>query len=147
MPKTFRLVDGRNAALTAGRPPRSTGTYHESMARLRIADGSLEVQLSPLERFGAFHGNITVPLSAVQSMQIVDHPFQQLRGIRAPGTGFPGVIALGTWRYSGGKDFVAVYDGQRGVVIDLDGTEFRRLVIGTPDPEAVLGRLGRSGLR
>jgi hypothetical protein len=113
------------------------------MAHLRINDGSLEVRLTPLERLGGFHGTITVPLSAVRAMRIVDQPFQQLRGIRAPGTGFPRLIALGTWRYGGGKDFVAVYDGQRALMLDLSGTEFGRLIIGTPDPETVLNHLER----
>ena len=32
-----------------------------------------------------------------------------LKGIRAPGTGFPFLILLGTMRYRGGKDFTAIY--------------------------------------
>jgi hypothetical protein len=39
-----------------------------------------------------------------------------LKGIRAPGAGFPFLILLGTMRYRGGKDFAAIY-GQRLVEI------------------------------
>ena len=40
----------------------------------------------------------------------VEDPWAELRGIRSPGTGWPKRIALGTWRFSGGKDFVALYE-------------------------------------
>ena len=43
----------------------------------------------------------------------------ELRGLRAPGTGIPGVIALGTWRSKGAKDFAAVYRGGPAVVVEL----------------------------
>ena len=114
------------------------------MAHLRIGDGSLQLLLTPLERLGGFHGPIVVPLTAVQGAWIADQPFSELRGLRAPGTGVPGLIALGTWRYSGAKDFVTVYGGQRALVLDLSGTEFARLVIGMSDPETALSQLERS---
>ena len=40
----------------------------------------------------------------------VQQPFRELSGLRAPGTGLPGVIALGTWRGRGQKDFAALFD-------------------------------------
>jgi hypothetical protein len=64
-------------------------------------------------------------------------PFRDLRGIRAPGTGLPGVIALGTWRYRGGKDFAALYRGGPALVIELDGAEYRRLLVSAHDAVAL----------
>lgn len=111
------------------------------MARIMVKNGSLEVRLTLLERLGGLHGSITIPLSAVRDARVVDQPFRELRGHRSPGTGFPGQIALGTWRRRGGKDFVAVYWRQRAILVDLTGTDFDRLLIGTSDPEAMLRRL------
>lgn len=48
------------------------------------------------------------PLTAVRSVRAAGRAYSELRGIRAPGTGLPGAIALGTWRYRGGPDLVAV---------------------------------------
>jgi hypothetical protein len=69
------------------------------MARLKIDGSDLVVKLSLLEKMGAFHGNIRVPLSAVRAADADPEPWSALRGIRAPGTGLPGVIALGVRRY------------------------------------------------
>jgi hypothetical protein len=113
------------------------------MADVQVAEGMLEVRLTLLERFFALHANVIVPLSAVRGVFIVNRPFAELRGLRWPGTGIPGVVALGTWRFGGGKDFVAIYGQQRAVEFDLVGCEFDRLLIGMPNPESVVDRLAR----
>ncbi|MBB5911903.1 hypothetical protein BJY24_000770 [Nocardia transvalensis] len=57
--------------------------------------------------------------------------------MRAPGTFFPGVIAAGTFRGKGRKEFWdTLFDG-RALQIDLSGGDFTRLVIDVADPEAV----------
>ncbi len=81
------------------------------MARLMREDRDLVLRLSPIEKLGGLHGDIRVPLEAVQDVSVRRQPFGELRGIRAPGTGLPRRIALGTWRYRGGKDFAALYRG------------------------------------
>ncbi len=105
------------------------------MAHLRIDQSDLVVELSDLEKAGAFRGDVRVPLSAVRAVRVADDPRPELRGMRAPGTGIPGLIALGS-RRGAGHDFAAVYHNRPAVVIELEGTEFDRLVISVPDPEA-----------
>ena len=50
-------------------------------------------------------------------------------GIRAPGTGLPGVSMLGTTRYQGKKDFNVVYGHKPGLVVTLSGIDFARILI------------------
>ena len=67
-----------------------------------------------LERFGAcITQDPVVPLVAVRSVLLTDDVWSELRGMRAPGTGLRGVIALGTRRHALGRDFVAVYGKTR----------------------------------
>src|SRR5258708_25537056 len=79
------------------------------MARLVVEGDDIAVKLTALERFGALRGNFRVPRSAVREVRASDRPWSELRGIRAPGTGLPAVIALVTRRGGGGRDFTAVY--------------------------------------
>jgi hypothetical protein len=107
------------------------------MATLETAGDSLVVRLSAFERFAALRGDVRVPLSAVTDVAVEPDPWSALRGIRAPGTGWPGVIAYGTWRFSGGRDFVLVRSKRPAVRIDLDeSSPFARLLITIEDPEA-----------
>ena len=79
------------------------------MAELLIEDGALHVRLSALEKLGALRGDIMIPLRSVTAVRVSDNPWsEELRGIRAPGTGLPGVISLGTRRGKGILDFAAV---------------------------------------
>ena len=71
---------------------------------------------------------------------------QPIRGIRAPGFGLPRYGALGTWRHGGRKDFVSVRYGTPGVVLELTGQPYARLVVGVADPDGVL-RAARPGGR
>jgi hypothetical protein len=78
----------------------------------------------------------------VVDVQIWEKPIRKLRGLRAPGTGVPGLVALGTWRRRGGKDFVAVYRKQAAVIVDVrPGRGFRRLIVGVGDPEGKAAEL------
>lgn len=110
------------------------------MARLVVEGSDLVVRLSPLESLGALHRPVRVSLNSVVAVERSEALWSRLRGIRAPGTGFPGVIALGTWRYSGGKDFAAVYRG-RGVVVELSGAPWQRLLVSESEPSRVAQRI------
>ena len=67
-------------------------------------------------------------LEAVTGLRTVPDAWPELRGIRAPGTGVPGAIAVGTRRGGFGKDFVVVHRKGPAVVVELEGEEFERLV-------------------
>jgi hypothetical protein len=107
------------------------------MARVVREGDELAVRLNDLEKAGALRGDVRVPMSSVRSVTVSTTPFRDLRGIRAPGTGLPGVVALGTWRYRGGKDFAALYRGGPALVIELDGAEYRRLLVSAHDAVAL----------
>jgi hypothetical protein len=106
------------------------------MARLRVEGDRLVVRLSALEKLGAFIGHDPrVPRSAIRDVRVSENPWAELRGIRAPGTGWPGVISLCMRRYEGGRDFAAVYGKNPDVVVDLtDGAPYRRLVVSCKSP-------------
>ena len=112
------------------------------MAHLELAGETLILRLSFLERLGAaVLGDAQVPLTAVRSARATDAPWGELRGIRWPGTGLPGKIALGTRRFSGGKDFVAVYGKGPAVIVELAGVEFSRLVVSSRDAETIAAEI------
>lgn len=107
------------------------------MASLTVEGGRLLLRLRPLERLKSVHGDISVPLSAVRAIRVTEDVWAELQGIRAPGTGLPGVVAVGTRRGSFGKDFTAVHGRGRGVVVEIDDCPFRRLIVTVSDPDAV----------
>jgi hypothetical protein len=107
------------------------------MAELRVEADELVLHLSVVEKAEGFHGDIRVPLRCVTDVRVVDDPWPELRGIRAPGTGIPRVVAVGTRRGSDVKDFAAVHGTGPGLVIELDGAEYGRFVLTTDDPAAV----------
>jgi hypothetical protein len=107
------------------------------VAELQVDGDSLVLHLRGLEKAEGAHGDIRVPLSAVRAVRSVDDPWPELRGIRAPGTGVPNVIAVGTRRGSFGKDFAAVHGKGPAVVVELEGAEYGRLVF-TADDAAVV---------
>ena len=114
------------------------------MALLDVDGRLLSLHLEPLERLGALHGDVTVALAQVLAVRTSSEMWRELRGIRAPGTGFPYLIMLGTTRYRTGKDFCAVYRRGPGVVVDLADAEFSRLLVsvaGTGRAQALADRI------
>lgn len=112
------------------------------MATLVIDHGDLVLALSRREKLGGMHGDIRVPLSAIEEVTVTEQPFGELRGQRAPGTGIPRVIALGTWRKSRkDKGFAAVYRRKPGVFVRLRDSEFAWLCVSTEDAQDVAARI------
>jgi hypothetical protein len=114
------------------------------VARLVVDGNDLVVRLSLLEKLGAFAGHDPrVLVTSVQIVRVSEDPWRDLRGMRAPGTGFPGVIMLGTTRGRGVRDFAAVYGHRRGVVVELKGATWTRFLISCRDdaPEDVVAAI------
>jgi hypothetical protein len=114
-----------------------------AMAELIVEGDSLTVRLSGWERAAAFHDDVSVPLSAVRAVSVEPQPWAALRGIRAPGTGFPGVIAYGVRRMTGERqDFVAILRGRPVVRVEADPPAgFARLLVSVADAETTVQRV------
>jgi hypothetical protein len=117
------------------------------MAKLAIDGGDLVVHLSPLEKLGALHGHVRVSLASVKRAWAATDPWSVLRGYRAPGTGIPWVIMLGTTRGSFGKDFCAVYGRKPAVVVELADADFSRLLVTASEPNVVAERVSSELLK
>jgi hypothetical protein len=103
------------------------------VAQLVVDIPDLLIQLSNGEKVGGLHASFRVPLSSIQSVSVPANPWLALRGWRMAGTGFPGRIALGTWRHGGGFDFCAVRKQQPAVQIDVGSGRFSRFLISVPE--------------
>ncbi len=90
-------------------------------------------------------GDVRVPLSAVEAISVDVDPWCALRGIRAPGTGFPGMAAYGVRRLTGDRpDFAAVHGRGPAVRIELSSdAAYRRLLVTVTDPDATVAALRR----
>jgi hypothetical protein len=111
------------------------------VAELKVDGNDLVLHLHAAEKAEGFHGDLRVPLAAVDSARAVDNAWPELRGIRAPGTGVPDVIAVGTRRGGFGKDFAAVHGRGQAVVVDLTGAEYGRLVVTCDDASGVAKKI------
>lgn len=113
------------------------------MGSLIVEGDQLVLRLSWLEKLAGFRDDVRVPRPAVREVRYAPDAWSELRGIRAPGTGWPGVIAVGTRRGSGVKDFAVVHGKRPAVVVELDGAEYDRLVVTADDADAEATELRR----
>ncbi len=112
------------------------------MAELLIDDTSLTVELSAAEKLESVHGSLTVPRSAVRGVRAVPDGIAEVHGLRAPGTGVPGVLVAGTFRDHTGSTFAVCHHRRPAVVVELAGQAYDRLVVTVEDPQVVLDQLG-----
>jgi hypothetical protein len=110
------------------------------MADLHVHRDRLEIHLTAAEKLLALRkADLVIPRDGIRSVAITEDPWIWIRGVRSPGTSVPLTLAVGTWKFHGGKDFLLVKGKQRAaVVIDLepddDGTEaeFSRVIVSSP---------------
>jgi hypothetical protein len=128
-------------------PGFNNRSYAWTVASLEVQSDELVIRLSGVEQAAAMRRELRVPLSAVESICAEPDPWGALRGIRAPGTGIPGVIAYGVRRVTGGApDFSAVHGSGPAVRVDLaPGAPFGRLVVTVDDVERTVAAV-RAGV-
>lgn len=92
------------------------------MADLHVHRDRLEVHFSRAEKVLALRRtDLIIPREAIRSVAITQDPWIWVRGVRVPGAAIPLTLAIGTWKYHGGKDFLVVKGKSRpAVVIDID---------------------------
>lgn len=101
------------------------------MAKIVEVGSELILQLSWREKIFAFHGNPRAKASDLIAATISNKPWstEVLRGVRAPGTGIPYVVLLGTMRYRRGKDFTAIYNRGPVRIYEFSAGEFKRWIV------------------
>ncbi|HUW77451.1 MAG TPA: hypothetical protein VMV52_01720 [Candidatus Nanopelagicaceae bacterium] len=102
------------------------------------------MSLSGWEQLAALHADIRIPLHNIADVEISDRPWRILRGIRAPGTGFPGVIMVGTMRWKKRKDFCAIYGRRPVIVVNLRNEAFSRLIVTCDQPAQLVQLISAS---
>ena len=116
------------------------------MASLRVHPDRLEIHLTTAEKTLALRReDIVVPRENIRSVTITDDPWIWIRGIRSPGLGLPLVVAIGTWKFHGGKDFLAIKRKRQAVVIDLIDDEFSRVIMTTNHAPDLIASLKLGG--
>lgn len=101
------------------------------MAQVIEENGELVLRLSIREKIFALHGNPQAKVSNLISTTESNTPWTKevLRGVRAPGTGIPYVVLLGTMRFKGGKDFTAIYKRGPVQIYEFSEGEFKRWIV------------------
>ena len=113
---------------------------------LLVRDGDvLRLELSFWEKIGAFHSSPHAPLSALESVTYYKSPWSMsvLRGVRAPGTGFPFVILLGTMRGRGYRDFCAIRGKRPAAVLRFSSSALSQWIFTLNQSELEISNLLR----
>jgi hypothetical protein len=115
------------------------------MAWLDVAGDEVVLRLSVPERLAGFvRGDGRIPLTAIRDVRVSEDPWRERRGVRSPGTDWPRKVAVGTWRFPGGKDYVALRGRGPGVVLELQGFEFSRVLVSAREPQALAAEIGKA---
>jgi hypothetical protein len=115
------------------------------MAEITREGNEIVLKLSTGERIMAVHRDVRVPISAVQSVDVVDEPIRRIQGLKprnfkVAGGYWPGWFAYGSFFDGsvGQRLFAAVNRRKpRGLEITLDGAKYARLIVSLDHPDAV----------
>ena len=102
---------------------------------LKVVGDRLTYELSALEKVGALASSPSADIANLISVTREENPWSTrvLRGIRAPGTGFPYVMMLGTMWHRKGRDFCVVYKKRPVLILEFKNEKFKRWVIPATD--------------
>lgn len=111
------------------------------MAQVTITPNAMRVTLTAFEALRALQGSFEVPLGKIRGATDDSGYLEDGLGIRSPGTGFPGLIAEGTFRKDGQRTLWLWRKGQEIVVVELADLKWDRLLIGCHDAKILAQRI------
>jgi len=111
-------------------------------ARITVSDGTIHVRIRGLNVVWAFSTGVSFPVSSVRAVWVETGPLRP-RGWRMPGTAGFGLVE-GTYVSGRQREFWAVARGKSGVVIDLSGQPYVRVVAQVADPEEIVEQVRRA---
>lgn len=114
------------------------------MAKLTIEGNALRISLSPFEKMLALQGSFQIPIRKVKGATDDSNYISGGLGIRAPGTGFPGLIAKGRFHKEGQRVLVLWRRGQQTVVLELSDSKWDRVVLGCADAKLMAKNINRA---
>jgi hypothetical protein len=110
------------------------------MAAIDVVGSSLVVVMGGLDGLWGLRRRIRFPLSHVRSATIGAR-VGSYPGWCIAGTHLPGVLTMGTFRQEGRVAFWNVRRSKHPLVVDLEGTDYDRLVVEVPDPMAAVAAI------
>ena len=108
------------------------------MAKVKVVEEELILELSFWERVGAIHSSPKAAINAITKIEFVENLWSDevLRGARAPGTGIPYVLLLGSMRGRKYCDFTAIKGRGAGAVITFSEGPFERWIFTLRQPKS-----------
>ena len=107
------------------------------MAKVVIASQRLKIEIGSLEAIQAIQTSFSVAISDVRGATEDSNYIKSGLGFRSPGTGFPGLVAKGTFRKRGERVLSLWKRGQDVVVIELQNSKWDRILLGCENPKQV----------
>jgi hypothetical protein len=111
------------------------------MAKVRISDQKLDIQIGVLEAIQALQPSFSIKLENVRGATEDSGYIKSGLGFRSPGTGFPGLVAKGTFRKPGQRVLSLWNRGQEVVVIELNGSKWNRIILGCDDARKLVNQI------
>lgn len=106
------------------------------MPKLAFQQTDLHITLTGAEKLAALHGDLVIPLANMIGAEVLGPKWWMQLGLRVPGTGLPGVVIAGTYKWQGDNAFVSWTRGKQVLQINLTGHKYDRIVVGVDDAEA-----------
>jgi hypothetical protein len=112
------------------------------VANLLISPDSFTLELTGWEKAESLHGDLTVSRSAIVGVRVVSSCLDDVPGFKLVGAGVPGALKVGTWAGGdSGHTFAACHGNGPGLVIDLAGEHYDRIVLSHDNPDLLAAQL------
>ena len=98
------------------------------MNTVTITNVSVEIEVGGLDKLWSLKGKIKIPRSSINKLYLRPKELKP-PWLRIPGTYIPKVIAAGTYRSSGRKEFWNTHFRKDCIVFELNDFDYTRVVV------------------
>jgi hypothetical protein len=113
------------------------------MAKMEIREGALHISIGLFESVRALQRSFSVPLAQVRGATDDNNIIREGLGIRSPGTGFPGLVAEGTFLKQGQRTLSLWRRKQEIAVIELQDSKWDRVLLGCKNSKEIANKINQ----
>ncbi|MEY2399503.1 MAG: hypothetical protein QOJ00_2677 [Actinomycetota bacterium] len=113
-------------------------------ATVEFEDGNLVVRPAGIAVCLALRTRLTLPLSAITSVEINGQPGKLKRRLRLAGTAIPGLIYAGVFGFTKPRSFWVVGRARPLVMVNAAGVTYEQVVFYSDDPTGTKAKIDRA---
>ena len=108
------------------------------MVKVELVGDKVEITILGIHKFWALKSKIVIAKENIVSVYQNKDELSSIKGLRFPGTYFPGIICAGTYYWKKGRYFWDMTNKEKTIIFELKNERYQKIYVDVENPSQCL---------